>query len=302
MTLPEFETLQLSVDKHIAHIRINRPGKANAINLMMWEEIRRAFDWIDATSQARVAVISANGTNFTSGIDLAMLAGVIVFAILDVRPGLRTGMLTCVAVLIKPFMILPALLLVTTRKWQAVVGALVAGAILIVASLAVFGVGTWVSFLAGKTAARIPAWQFSQDVNQSLLGVLLRATGATGMPGENRAVLIAYCTIAVFVVIASLIVASRIATNQFRLAYALVLVAAMIVYPGTIHYYAAVLLIPTMLVLESLRTSDIGGWRRVAFAGILLAVVGFSSFIAMLFSWGVLMQLALRGQAAAPIR
>ena len=76
MTLPEFETLQLSVDKHIAHVRINRPGKANAINLMMWEEIRRAFDWIDATSQARVAVISANGANFTSGIDLAMLAGV----------------------------------------------------------------------------------------------------------------------------------------------------------------------------------------------------------------------------------
>ena len=76
MTLPAFETLQVSVVDHIAHVRINRPGKANSINLMMWEEIRRAFDWIDATLQARVAVISANGANFTSGIDLAMLAGV----------------------------------------------------------------------------------------------------------------------------------------------------------------------------------------------------------------------------------
>ena len=76
MTTPALETLELSIDKHIAHVRINRPDKANAMSRAMWGDIRTAFDWIDATAEVRVAVISGNGAHFTSGIDLAMLAGV----------------------------------------------------------------------------------------------------------------------------------------------------------------------------------------------------------------------------------
>ena len=76
MILPFLETLHLSLDNHIAHVRINRPDKANAMSRAMWLETRTAFEWIDATPEVRVAVISGNGTHFTSGIDLAMLAGV----------------------------------------------------------------------------------------------------------------------------------------------------------------------------------------------------------------------------------
>ena len=76
MSAPKFETLQLSVDSHIAHVRINRPDKANAMNRAMWSEIGSAFEWIDTTPEVRVAVLSGNGAHFTSGIDLAMLAGV----------------------------------------------------------------------------------------------------------------------------------------------------------------------------------------------------------------------------------
>jgi enoyl-CoA hydratase len=76
MTMPTFETLQLSLAEHIAHVRINRPDKANAMSRAMWGELGAAFEWIDAHAEARVAVISGNGAHFTSGIDLAMLAGV----------------------------------------------------------------------------------------------------------------------------------------------------------------------------------------------------------------------------------
>ena len=76
MNLPAFDTLQLSLDKHIVHVRIDRPDKANAMSRATWGDIRAAFDWIDATPAARVAVISGNGAHFTSGIDLAMLATV----------------------------------------------------------------------------------------------------------------------------------------------------------------------------------------------------------------------------------
>jgi enoyl-CoA hydratase len=70
-----YATLELSLDEGIARVRLNRPDKANAMNRAMWEDIRAAFTWIDATPEARVAVISGSGQHFTAGIDLAMLAG-----------------------------------------------------------------------------------------------------------------------------------------------------------------------------------------------------------------------------------
>jgi enoyl-CoA hydratase/carnithine racemase len=41
----------------------------------MWHDIRQAFDWVDATPEARVAVLQAEGKYFTAGIDLQMMMG-----------------------------------------------------------------------------------------------------------------------------------------------------------------------------------------------------------------------------------
>ncbi len=70
-----FVTLTVSLVDHIATIRLNRPDKANAMNLAMWHEIRQAFKWVDATPQARVAILEGEGKLFTSGIDLQMMMG-----------------------------------------------------------------------------------------------------------------------------------------------------------------------------------------------------------------------------------
>ncbi len=72
---PAFTTLAVSLDGPIAKVRLARPEQANAINAAMWQEIRQAFAWIDATPQARVAILSGAGAHFCAGIDLAMLAG-----------------------------------------------------------------------------------------------------------------------------------------------------------------------------------------------------------------------------------
>ncbi|PKO62660.1 MAG: 2,4-dienoyl-CoA reductase, partial [Betaproteobacteria bacterium HGW-Betaproteobacteria-18] len=70
-----FETLTVSLVDHIATIRLNRPDKANAMNLAMWHEICQAFQWVDATPGARVAILEGEGKLFTSGIDLQMMMG-----------------------------------------------------------------------------------------------------------------------------------------------------------------------------------------------------------------------------------
>ncbi|HXE40819.1 MAG TPA: crotonase/enoyl-CoA hydratase family protein [Azonexus sp.] len=76
MTPPTFTALALSLDQGIAEVRLNRPDKSNAMNDAMWQEIRQAFAWVDATPEARVAILSGAGKNFCAGIDLAMLGSI----------------------------------------------------------------------------------------------------------------------------------------------------------------------------------------------------------------------------------
>lgn len=75
MNIPRCETLEISVDAQVARVRLNRPDKANAMNLPMWHDIRRAFDWVDGEPAVRCAVLSGQGRHFCSGIDVSMLAG-----------------------------------------------------------------------------------------------------------------------------------------------------------------------------------------------------------------------------------
>ncbi len=76
MPAPQFTTLAVTLDAHIAEVRLNRPDKSNAMNAAMWQEIRQAFEWVDGTPEARVAILSGAGKNFCAGIDLAMLADI----------------------------------------------------------------------------------------------------------------------------------------------------------------------------------------------------------------------------------
>ena len=76
MNLPTYSTLSLSLDQGIAEIRLNRPDKSNAMNDAMWQEIRQAAEWVDATPAARVAILSGEGRNFCAGLDLTMIGGI----------------------------------------------------------------------------------------------------------------------------------------------------------------------------------------------------------------------------------
>jgi enoyl-CoA hydratase len=73
----DFETLTVARDGPVATVRLNRPDKANAMNLAMWHDLRRAFEQIDAAPESRVAILEGEGRHFTSGIDLQMMAGLL---------------------------------------------------------------------------------------------------------------------------------------------------------------------------------------------------------------------------------
>lgn len=66
----ELETISLSHDEGVATVQLNRPEKANALNMLMWEELGKAMRWADQESGVRVVLLQGAGKHFCSGIDL----------------------------------------------------------------------------------------------------------------------------------------------------------------------------------------------------------------------------------------
>lgn len=71
------ETLKISIQKHIAHLIINRPDKANALNQTAWDEILQVFTELDENPDVRVIVLEGGESkHFCAGIDLSLLMSV----------------------------------------------------------------------------------------------------------------------------------------------------------------------------------------------------------------------------------
>jgi enoyl-CoA hydratase/carnithine racemase len=70
-----YQRLNVALQGSVAVVEFNRPGKANALDLPMWHELREAMRWLDTTPEARVGVLRGAGAQFTAGIDLGLLAG-----------------------------------------------------------------------------------------------------------------------------------------------------------------------------------------------------------------------------------
>lgn len=74
---PQFEFIQVEVQNKVAHLRLNRPDKANALSLQFWKEVELAFGWVHDQTDVRVAILSGNGKHFCAGIDLEDFGGVL---------------------------------------------------------------------------------------------------------------------------------------------------------------------------------------------------------------------------------
>ena len=70
--LPQYETLALELEEHVATVYLDRPDKANSMNAPMWEELQACFEWLDQEPVVRAVVLAGHGKHFCAGLDLAM--------------------------------------------------------------------------------------------------------------------------------------------------------------------------------------------------------------------------------------
>ncbi len=67
-----YKSLEVSIENHIAHVKLNRPEALNSMNVDFWKELPVAIREIDASATARVIVLSSTGKHFSAGMDLAV--------------------------------------------------------------------------------------------------------------------------------------------------------------------------------------------------------------------------------------
>lgn len=64
--------MRYEVEAGVAHIRLTRPEQRNSMIPEFWHELPDTIRQIEATANARVIVISAEGPHFSSGMDLSV--------------------------------------------------------------------------------------------------------------------------------------------------------------------------------------------------------------------------------------
>lgn len=70
-----YDSLEVTLDAGVAHLRLNRPERLNALGREFWHELPRAIRGLDVEGGTRVAVISSTGKHFTAGMDLSLFQG-----------------------------------------------------------------------------------------------------------------------------------------------------------------------------------------------------------------------------------
>ena len=73
MTERVTERVKLDLNEGVAHVRLNRPEKKNALDGAMFEGILSAARRIRSDRSVRVVVLSGEGDSFSSGLDVASL-------------------------------------------------------------------------------------------------------------------------------------------------------------------------------------------------------------------------------------
>jgi enoyl-CoA hydratase len=67
-----YRSFTLETADKIAHLRLNRPDKLNAMDGVFWRELDEILDRLQREAPARALVVSSHGKHFCAGMDLAV--------------------------------------------------------------------------------------------------------------------------------------------------------------------------------------------------------------------------------------
>lgn len=205
----------------------------------------------------------------------ACLSVLLLMKYLDKR--ILAGVVAGVGIVFKTLLIIGPLYLLISGRYLAFLASGLTLAVLVGLVYLLVGPEPLLGYLGADWVSRVPLFEFSQDINQSLLGVTVRADDDGDVhPLKRRDFLIGSALIAGVTFLA--VIKARLG-RQPHFILPLAVTSALLVYPGTLQSYGLLLLIPVLTLLavagrhavQSAQTSADG--RGTARLHVLIAVL-----------------------------
>ncbi|MGC4038464.1 MAG: glycosyltransferase family 87 protein [Chitinophagaceae bacterium] len=147
------------------------------------------------------------------------------------------GIFIVLGMFTKPFMAIFMLPFILRRKWGTVIYAALTGIVIAAITVLFFGIAPFKSYIVNSPAQRIPAWVYYEGINQSLHAVMIRLQL---IPAGKSVLFLA--TAATIAVAAIGYIVLLIKKKLYDYVLPLVLLTGLLLYPGTLSYYAVSLL------------------------------------------------------------
>lgn len=156
------------------------------------------------------------------------------------------GIFLTLAMFTKPFMVVFFFYFTVNKNWRAIYYFLGSTIMVLAVTAATFGTDIFYSYVFYNPTKRLPQGAFLEDINQSLHSVLLRAK------------LITFDKSIVFILIATILFTAAMIyiyylkkRARYDSIWVILLLTALILYPGTLGYYGVLLLFVIFLILEA---------------------------------------------------
>ena len=218
---------------------------------LLWQLFTRQEGWLGLGMAGALLLLlfgSYSTVSFTQTLFLLLFFWLMSWRSWGHWPG---GVWLALAVIVKPLgaaLFVPVLLY---RQGRVLVAGAATLTIACIAALAAFGKVTFFSYFTSGVARRIPLTLFAEAENQSLLAVLLRwqAGAEIGKPLTPENIFVALALALAAITCWAIV---WLGAQRWELASALMILLALIVYPGSLTSYS-VLLAPVILLLWSKR-------------------------------------------------
>lgn len=214
---------------------------------------------------------------------------------------LVSGLCAAVALLIKPFLLCVPAYLFLQRYWRSLAASIVTYAVFALLVVILFGFETTATYFSVNPADRVPLSLYSQGINQSLLGTVLRLAQPFTPLETSPIAYPPFLVAALVVLMSTAVLAVRLARTRDPLLMSLLLTCAILVYPGTLTPYSVFLIVPTVQLLE--RHPEV-----MRSPGLLAFILGFlyflmgaqsGAFLANLAAWLAVLVSAALGTSRA---
>jgi hypothetical protein len=188
------------------------------------------------------------------------------------------GIFLALAIFTKPYMIVFVLALIIYKNWNALIYFTLSSIAIVGLAVTLFGNQIFISYIFNNSINRLPREVFSEDINQSLHAVLIRAN----LISLDKPMAYTYLSIGVLLVALGYLL-FLVKRKLYDYIWAVLLLIALILYPGTLSYYGVLLLFIIFQFFDKKNQLGYSAFWNISIIGIFYCLSTFSVFTSICF-------------------